>query len=325
MFDSFTPIPSPNGHTEASHATKNVPLSNCARKYRPSHKDHMLESSGRKKRKANYDNWIVTVEFHEEPLTMKSRYPNGRNYAHIQCPHCPECLMLPEEFLKKCKSTVCAKHMKVCKALKNGEEIIFDPNQLEGMMSIPSVRQKIDSLANKHQIEEVLTRVQDEFGIVSSSSSSSSTCLESAIECKLQSTLKDIRAKMASSFATSETSCTVKRVADTLESVKKKNIASVMTNAKKIGKPSECSICMHNMSNILFQPCLHKCVCDECWLQNSMERCPLCRQKIDDAIMISTMSYNEQQTKADLETLSPNEASWLPPSPQLPPLQPPYE
>ena len=54
---------------------------------------------------------------------------------------------------------------------------------------------------------------------------------------------------------------------------------------KRVGleKPrntNECVVCLTNYPNILFFPCLHWCVCEECEETQPFRTCPYCRSEI---------------------------------------------
>jgi hypothetical protein len=53
----------------------------------------------------------------------------------------------------------------------------------------------------------------------------------------------------------------------------------------------DCNICLRNKKSIILIPCGHFCVCGEC-MQNLDETslCPICRDKIDNYVDISTIT-----------------------------------
>ena len=39
-----------------------------------------------------------------------------------------------------------------------------------------------------------------------------------------------------------------------------------------------CKICLSNRINLIFTPCYHACICQECWNKLSVPKlCPICR------------------------------------------------
>ena len=55
------------------------------------------------------------------------------------------------------------------------------------------------------------------------------------------------------------------------------------SNAYKI---DQCVICLTDPSNILYNPCLHFCVCSQCDVKGEFKNCPYCREKIEEIIII---------------------------------------
>lgn len=51
---------------------------------------------------------------------------------------------------------------------------------------------------------------------------------------------------------------------------------------EKLKDERSCVVCLENPRSILFLPCKHLCVCAEC--KDSLDQCPLCRQKIEQKI-----------------------------------------
>jgi hypothetical protein len=45
---------------------------------------------------------------------------------------------------------------------------------------------------------------------------------------------------------------------------------------------ASCSICLESLPNIVLQPCLHQCMCNDCFLTAAADRlqCPICRQEV---------------------------------------------
>ena len=51
----------------------------------------------------------------------------------------------------------------------------------------------------------------------------------------------------------------------------------------QLGAPAvACSICLESLPNIVLQPCLHQCMCNDCFLTAAADRqqCPICRQEV---------------------------------------------
>ena len=44
----------------------------------------------------------------------------------------------------------------------------------------------------------------------------------------------------------------------------------------------ECTVCLDNEANMLMKPCMHLCMCKECWIIYKQDRdcCPICRGKV---------------------------------------------
>ena len=51
-------------------------------------------------------------------------------------------------------------------------------------------------------------------------------------------------------------------------------------------KKDQCVICLDNTPNILFNPCLHVCVCNECEDKTIFKKCPYCRIMIKEFSII---------------------------------------
>lgn len=64
---------------------------------------------------------------------------------------------------------------------------------------------------------------------------------------------------------------------------------------------NKCVICLDKTSELMLFPCAHICVCQECWdnyyaihvakqpyesINNINIRCPICNQKVNDAVQI---------------------------------------
>ena len=49
----------------------------------------------------------------------------------------------------------------------------------------------------------------------------------------------------------------------------------------------KCIICYINQTQVIFSPCGHKCICDECYQREkkNMEKCPYCRENIESVLM----------------------------------------
>lgn len=47
-----------------------------------------------------------------------------------------------------------------------------------------------------------------------------------------------------------------------------------------------CCICLINERNIVFRPCNHLCVCNNCILNSNLQTCPLCRTEITETIVV---------------------------------------
>ena len=51
-------------------------------------------------------------------------------------------------------------------------------------------------------------------------------------------------------------------------------------------KKEQCVICLDDKPNILFNPCLHVCVCFQCDEVKLLKDCPYCRKNIENRISI---------------------------------------
>jgi hypothetical protein len=60
-----------------------------------------------------------------------------------------------------------------------------------------------------------------------------------------------------------------------------RNISSIIEN-KNIDDLYTCSICMDNIRDIIFTPCHHSIVCNECC--SKLTECPMCRTSIKSTI-----------------------------------------
>ena len=65
------------------------------------------------------------------------------------------------------------------------------------------------------------------------------------------------------------------------------------SQAKKIEKLNEtkelnvCIICMEHQRNIMFYPCFHVIVCEDCSKNKVKDICPECKKKIQSKTVIS--------------------------------------
>merc|ERR1711964_588691 len=58
----------------------------------------------------------------------------------------------------------------------------------------------------------------------------------------------------------------------------------------------ECCACMTNPCSVIFLPCLHLCVCQEC-LVKLEDKCPMCRKKIIEFIRWRPGSEGSESSK----------------------------
>jgi len=49
---------------------------------------------------------------------------------------------------------------------------------------------------------------------------------------------------------------------------------------------TECVICLANKKNVLFLPCRHMCTCQDCSTDTNIDKCPMCRESIEDRIIV---------------------------------------
>jgi hypothetical protein len=77
-----------------------------------------------------------------------------------------------------------------------------------------------------------------------------------------------------------------------LEKILKKQNSKIKTQNKKIDQLDdaktaiECIICMENVRNTVFYPCMHLITCEECGFEKIKIDCPQCHQKIDKKLVV---------------------------------------
>ena len=54
----------------------------------------------------------------------------------------------------------------------------------------------------------------------------------------------------------------------------------------KLKKGNNCVYCRFNPSKIIFSPCSHRCICQDCYTKNKIKikNCPICRKPIKDFV-----------------------------------------
>jgi len=69
-------------------------------------------------------------------------------------------------------------------------------------------------------------------------------------------------------------------------SSKKKEEDDIDLSTFKVYEVIECVVCLSVESNVIFIPCAHRCVCNDCYngIKNVKNACPLCRQRITKSI-----------------------------------------
>jgi hypothetical protein len=78
-----------------------------------------------------------------------------------------------------------------------------------------------------------------------------------------------------------------------LEKILKKQISKIKIQDKKIEQQDEaktaieCIICIENIRNTVFYPCMHLITCEECGFEKIKFDCPQCHQKIDKKLVVS--------------------------------------
>ena len=55
-----------------------------------------------------------------------------------------------------------------------------------------------------------------------------------------------------------------------------------------IKRNTSCVICMEKPKNSLCLPCKHLCMCEDCCHVSSIDKCPICRNPIDEIIKCFT-------------------------------------
>lgn len=67
---------------------------------------------------------------------------------------------------------------------------------------------------------------------------------------------------------------------------KKKDEETIDLATFKVYEVIECVVCLSVESNVIFIPCAHRCVCNDCYsgIKNVKNVCPLCRQRITKSI-----------------------------------------
>ena len=63
-------------------------------------------------------------------------------------------------------------------------------------------------------------------------------------------------------------------------------IADIYTDLddKEYKKEKICTICLENNVNIIFKPCGHYVVCNDCFLTGNLKKCPFCRAKLTHSL-----------------------------------------
>lgn len=76
-----------------------------------------------------------------------------------------------------------------------------------------------------------------------------------------------------------------------IEKILKKQNSKIKTQDKKIEQQEdartamECIICIENIRNTVFYPCMHLITCEECGFEKIKFDCPQCHQKIDKKLV----------------------------------------
>mmetsp|Transcript_2166 Transcript_2166/g.7558 ORF Transcript_2166/g.7558 Transcript_2166/m.7558 type:complete len:84 (-) Transcript_2166:62-313(-) len=47
-----------------------------------------------------------------------------------------------------------------------------------------------------------------------------------------------------------------------------------------------CVVCLEKPKSVVLLPCRHSCLCEECAEAQQWERCPLCREVVEDTLRI---------------------------------------
>ena len=66
-----------------------------------------------------------------------------------------------------------------------------------------------------------------------------------------------------------------------------------------IEKGNQCIICLENVKDTMLYPCMHSCICYQCYSKLSEKKCPICKQMIYNIIRIRF----EQQKSSKMKTI----------------------
>ena len=67
--------------------------------------------------------------------------------------------------------------------------------------------------------------------------------------------------------------------------IKKYELEQCPTKAYKL---DQCIICLDKKPNILYKPCTHFYVCSQCDDKGKFKKCPYCRERIEETILIKS-------------------------------------
>jgi len=80
------------------------------------------------------------------------------------------------------------------------------------------------------------------------------------------------------------------------------------TEGKKLG---DCIICMHNVKDIILQPCGHCCMCESCYHNMKDLKCPLCRSSCRSYVTVYSYAMNNKPIHQSVQFESHNILSLL--------------
>lgn len=62
--------------------------------------------------------------------------------------------------------------------------------------------------------------------------------------------------------------------------------ARLNSDLKEQNNSSYCCICLDERKCIVFLPCNHLCICENCSVNHKVKKCPLCREKVDKNLKV---------------------------------------
>mgnify|MGYP003682997899 FL=1 len=74
-------------------------------------------------------------------------------------------------------------------------------------------------------------------------------------------------------------------IIETIKEPKIINTSKINIKSEKI-RDIGCSICLENLPNVLFLPCQHMTICNDCKSVYNSKKCPICQKNIDQMIAV---------------------------------------